>query len=124
MPNGRPSAERPAAEDAAKRQDDQRPGHDRLALVSVGGRVAVVAMAVAVAVCLVKRVLFVVNVRVNRLGRRREAARLAGEGQEPHPEHVERRQAPPRPPARRRAGNARDSGMTRASAAARIASFE
>ena len=32
------------------RQDDERPGHDRLALVSVGRRVAVVAMAMPVAV--------------------------------------------------------------------------
>ena len=35
----------PAGEDAHDGQDDERPGHDRLALVGVGRRVAVVAVA-------------------------------------------------------------------------------
>ncbi len=89
--------ERPAGEDAAYRQDDERPGHDRLALVSVRGRVQVmaVAMPMAGAMIRVERVLLVVNVRMDRLDLRGKTPRLAGEGQEPHPEHVESRQHRP-----------------------------
>ena len=58
--------------------------------MSVGGRIAVVPMPVSVRMR--QGVFIVVNVRVHRLGRRRKPARLAGERQEPHPEHVKRRQ--------------------------------
>ena len=72
----------------------------------------------------VQRVFLVVNVRVNRLGLGGEPARLAGEGQEPHPEHVKRRQHR----AHRREEEQQDMlgarPCTRARAAARIASFE
>jgi len=57
--------------------------------------VSVRAAVALVAVAMVQGMLFVVHVRVHRLGRRGEAARLPGKGQKPHPKHVESRQHRP-----------------------------